>query len=188
MLIKRIIIVLLFGLALHGQNLTAAETHEIQTYRLEIAIDAPPEFIYPYLIEEDRISRWQRDDSVTVTFPRGIEPRVGKQIKIEMDVISHPMMLLEIIRLEPGRLVLTEFVDGVLAGDFAYILQRQPDGSTVFVHEMRIKPVGMIVTVVWEVYGKQMHRKKMWTFMQEIKKIVEEDWRKTKPETPASPQ
>jgi len=186
--LKKIILVLWLGLALPGATISAAAENEIQTYRLEIAIDAPPEFVYPYLIEEDRISRWQKDDSVTVTFPRGIEPRVGKQIKIEMDVISHPMMLLEIVRLEPGRLVLTEFVDGVLAGEFAYLLQPQPDGSTVFVHEMRIKPVGMVVTVVWEVYGKQMHRKKMRTFMQEIKRIVEDDRRKNKPETTASPQ
>jgi len=82
--------------------------------------------------------------------------------------------------------VLTEFVDGVLDGEFAYILQRQPDGSTVFVHEMRIRPVGVVITVIWEVFGKQLHRKKMRTYMQKIKRIVEDDWQAQQPAS--SPQ
>jgi uncharacterized protein YndB with AHSA1/START domain len=153
----------------------------IATYRLEIKIDAPPEFVYPYLIEEDKISRWQLDHGVTVTFPRGVEPRIGKQIRVAVEAPTDPWILMEIARLEPGHEVLTRFVGGVLEGEFAYLLQPAQTRGTLLIHEMRIRPVGMLTTFVWEIYGKHMHRAKMRTFLDKIKEIVEADWKAAVP-------
>jgi hypothetical protein len=165
-------------LAVAAVGLAADAPAPIATYRLEIRIDAPPLFVYPYLVEEDKVARWNQDKSVTVTFPRGIEPRIGKQIRVAVDAPTHPWILMEIVRLDPGREALTRFVDGVLEGEFAYLLS--PDGphGTLFVHEMRIRPKGAFMTFLWEVLGKHLHRAKMRAFMGKIKEVVEADYRK----------
>lgn len=154
----------------------AVDPATLKTYRLEIAIAAPPDFVYPYLIEEDKISRWQQDTSVNVTFPRGLEPRIGKRIRVQIHAPTDPWILMEIRRLEPGREVRTEFIDGMLSGDFAYLLTPDGRGGARLVHEMRIQPVGRMVAVLWEVLGKHLHRRKMKTFMAKVKQIVEADW------------
>jgi uncharacterized protein YndB with AHSA1/START domain len=146
-------------------------------YRLDVVIDAPAEFIYPYLIEEDKIARWNQDDGVTVTFPRGTEPRVGKQVRVVLDAPTHPWMLMEIDRLEPGRAVATKFVDGVLGGSFSYFLAPAEDGRTRLVHEMRIRPKGALTTILWELFGKNLHRRKMRGFLDRIRNVVETDWK-----------
>ena len=153
-------------------------------YRLEVVIDAPAEFIYPYLIEEDKTTRWNQDDSVKVTFPRGLEPRIGKQVRVVMDAPTHPWMLMEIDRLEPGREVTTKFVDGVLGGSFSYFLEPTDGGRTRLVHEMSIRPKGALTTLVWEVFGKQLHRKKMRGFLGRIKTVVEADWKNNPANSP----
>jgi uncharacterized protein YndB with AHSA1/START domain len=143
---------------------------------LEIDIAAPPEFVYPYLVEEDKVSRWQQDPMVDVTFPKGWEPRIGKQIRVQVHAPGDPWLLMEIVKLEPGREVRTRFIDGMLAGDFAYLLTPDGHGGTHFVHEMRIQPVSRFVAVMWEMFGKHLHRYKMKAFMAKIKEIVEADW------------
>jgi len=144
---------------------------------LEVSIQAPANFIYPYLIEEDKIALWNKDDSVKVAFPKGEEPRIGKQIRVSLkNVPTHPWMLMEIKQLQPGREVMTEFIDGVLAGKFYYRLTPQEQGGTLFVHEMQVRPVGFIVALVWEVIGKRIHHEKMERFMSAIKVVVEAAW------------
>jgi uncharacterized protein YndB with AHSA1/START domain len=145
-------------------------------YRLTIDIDAPPDFLFPYLVEEDLISRWQDDGGVVVTFPKGRETRLGKQIRVAVNAPTDPWMLMEIVCLDRPREVRTVFVDGVLRGDFAYLLRPRVGGVTL-VHEMRIKPVGFLTTVIWELVGKHLHRAKMKNFMANIKEVVEGDYR-----------
>jgi len=143
-------------------------------------IDAPADFIYPYLIYEDKIAKWNKDQSVEITFPKGIEPRIGKQIRISLENIpTHPWMLLEIIQMEENRLVLTRFIDGVLRGEFEYRLEPQNSNKTFLIHEMRIRPVGALTTIVWEIHGKRVHRQKMANFLKNIKQVVEENWKPT---------
>ncbi len=154
----------------------AEATPEIQAYRLVITIKAPAEFLYPYLVDENKVARWARDDSTEISFPRGPETRVGKQILIRVKVVTHPWILLEITRLVPNREVVTRFVGGMLAGDFAYQLTPQADGSTVFTQEMRIKPVGSVTTVLWKVLGEKLYHDKMWKYMKNLKVIGEADW------------
>ncbi|MDP8223383.1 MAG: SRPBCC family protein [Candidatus Lernaella stagnicola] len=144
-------------------------------YQLEIDIEVPPDFLYPYLIYEDRIARWQKDDTVSVTFPDGLEPRIGKHIRVAIEAPTDPWFMMEIIKLDRPHEVRTEFVDGVLRGDFAYLLE-PTEAGTRFVHEMRIKAVGTLTTIVWEMFGKHMHRQKMKSFMAKIKEIVEADY------------
>jgi hypothetical protein len=155
---------------------SVTEHHEIKAYRLDIRIDAPPEFLFPYLIEEDKVARWNQDPTVTVSFPRGTEPRIGKLIKVELRAPTDPWLLMELRRLETGRVVLTAFVDGVLDGDFAYYLQGEGPAATHLVHEMRIRPKGALVAIVWEIYGKHLHRQKMRRFMANMKEVVEADY------------
>ena len=150
----------------------------LKTYRIERRIEAPAGFIYPYLIEEDKIARWKEDRMMEVTFPRGLEPRVGKQIKVTVKIPTHPWMLMEIVRLDADREVLVEFIDGVLDGIFLYRLVPEQEGGTLLVHEMAIEPVGAFITVYWELYGRYMHRRKMKKFMARIEKIVEADYKK----------
>jgi hypothetical protein len=88
---------------------------------------------------------------------------------------------MEITRLAPGREVLTRFVGGVLEGEFAYLLQPTETRGTLLIHEMRIRPVGLLTTFVWEIYGKHMHRAKMRAFLAKIKEIVEADWKAAVP-------
>lgn len=157
----------------------AAQKEPVQenkdTYRIELHVNASANIIYPYLIEEEKISLWNKDETVEVSFPRGIEPKVGKQILITMKrVPTNPTMLMEIVHLETGRLVKTQFIDGPLDGEFIYRLEPQADGSTLLVHEMRIRPVGLFVTILWEIYGKKVHRKKMTSYLNKLKQVVEE--------------
>ncbi|NLH48267.1 MAG: SRPBCC family protein [Myxococcales bacterium] len=176
---KRLLLAVVFCLVpclLPAVSRGAVDPAGLKPYRLEIDIAAPPEFLYPYLIEEEKISRWQQDSSVDVTFPTGREPRIGKQIRVAVRAPSDPWILMEIVKLDPGREIRTEFIGGMLAGDFAYRLTPDGRGGTHFVHEMRIKPVGGLVTVLWEVLGKHLHRHKMKTFLARIKEIVEADW------------
>lgn len=150
---------------------------EVATYRIETVIDAPAEFIYPYLIEEDKIARWNRDEDVVVDFPRGLEPRVGKQIHVTLEIPTHPWILMEIVTLDPGREVRTSFIDGVLRGEYVYLLEPLEEGRTRLAQEMRLRAKGFFFRFAWLVYGEGMYRKKMRNFLDEIKKVVESDWR-----------
>jgi len=171
--------IFIWASSLSAETPTSNDTeNEIKAYRLDIVVDAPASFLYPYLIYEDKVSRWNKDESVEVSFPRGIEPRIGKQIHVSMKVPTHPWMLMEIIKLDTNREVVTRFVDGVLEGTFVYLLEPLGAERTRLVHVMRIRPVGPVVTVVWEVYGKRMHREKMKNFLKNIKRVVEEDYRR----------
>ena len=153
------------------------ENKPIESYRIEVMVNAPASFLYPFLIYEDKIIKWNNDTSVNVTFPKGLDPRVGKQIRVELkNVPTQPWMLLEIIQLEKDKRVLTRFIDGVLAGEFEYRLEPVNENQTLLVHEMRIKPVGTLVSLVWEIHGKRVHRNKMQNFLKNIKQVVEKEW------------
>ncbi len=191
-LVAAALLALTFAVAAQAQKTSARDvetTRARNLYRLEIAVDAPPDFLYPYLIFEDKIARWQRDDSVVATFPNGIEPRIGKRIHVAVKAPTDPWLLMEIITLDRPREVRTRFIDGVLRGEFAYLLEPTTTG-TRFVHEMRIEPVGVLTTIIWELLGKHLHRSKMKTFMANIKILVEADYQAEpgpKPGVPVRP-
>jgi len=175
----RIVLAALVGVAALSQAGPVKTSKEpLGVYRLEVRIDVPPDYLYPYLVEEDRIARWQHDDSVTVTLPNGFEPRVGKQIHVAIDAPTDPWLLMEIRVLDHPREVRTEIIDGMLTGDFAYFL-KPVDGGTLLVNEMRVRPVGTMTTIIWEVFGKHLQRAKMKLYMGRIKEIVEADFRAT---------
>ena len=164
----------------------AEREKNIETHRLNIRINAPADFIYPYLIEEDKIALWNQDKGVEVSFPRGVEPRIGKQIRVSLKVPTRPWMLMEIVKLEPGREVVTDFIDGVLEGSFAYRLESQDDGSTMLVHEIKIQPKGVLIALAWELFGKRLHRRKMEGFLAKIKSVVESSYEPKRTDVPAS--
>jgi len=175
------ILTLLLGLAAVSVAPAAAVARkgesDLATYRIETVIDAPAEFIYPYLIEEEKIARWNLDDQVVVDFPRGIEPRVGKQIHVTLKIPTHPWILMEIVTLDPAREVRTAFLDGVLRGEYVYLLEPLGENRTRLAQEMRLRAKGFFFRFAWLVYGEGMYRKKMRTFLDGIKSVVEADWR-----------
>ncbi len=161
------------------------EKKPIETFRLEIEINAPPDAVFPYLIYEEKIIKWRKDKSVETIFPKGVEPRVGKQIRVTMvKVPTQPWLLLEIAKLEENKEVVTRFVDGVLTGEFAYILTPLEGNRTRLVTELRVRSVGALVTIIWKIHGERVHRKKMWKFMQNQKKVIEEEWPGETPKKP----
>ena len=151
------------------------EATEVDVRVLEVLVDAAPDQVYPFLTDEDRIARWQNDDGVTVTFPRGTETRVGKQVKVEIHAPTNPWILLEIVGLETDRKVTTEIIDGVLSGSFSYRLEPTADGGTRVVHEMRIRPVGSMMTVFWGIFGRPLHEHKMRRLLDAMKDVVEQE-------------
>ena len=152
-------------------------------YSLKVDVDAPPSFLYPYLIREELISKWNQDKSVRVSFPKGIEPCIGKQIRVSLKYVpTSPWMLMEIVELTEPERVTTRFIDGVLTGEFSYILSPTETGGTHLVQELRIKPVGALTTMVWEIHGKRVYRNKMGNFLAQIKKVVEHDFAKSQSE------
>jgi hypothetical protein len=111
-----------------------------------------------------------------VSFPRGVEARLGKQIRVVIKAPTDPWLLMEIVRLDPGREVRTRFIDGALEGDFAWRLEPLDDRGALLIHEMRIRPKGALMTLAWALYGKHLHRSKMKTFMANIRRLVEAEW------------
>ncbi len=177
-ILSPIFFALILSLLFQG-SLFAKEAIQKETQTLEIKIFAPAEFIYPYLIYEEKISKWNRDKSIAVSFPKGIEPRVGKQIRVELkNIPTKPWILMEIIKLDENVSVLTRFIDGVLTGRFEYRLERISETETLFIHEIQVKPVGPVVTIIWEFFGKRVHLRKMGKFMKNIKTVVEKDLKK----------
>ena len=171
-----VVLAALVGVAAPSQaGPVKASKEPLGVYRLEVRIDVPPDYLYPYLIEEDRIARWQHDDSVTVTLPNGFEPRVGKRIHVAIDAPTSPWLLMEIRVLDRPREVRTEIIDGMLTGDFAYLLTPVA-GGTSLVNQMRVRPVGTLTTIIWEIFGKHLQRAKMKLYMGRIKQIVEADY------------
>jgi hypothetical protein len=163
----------------------AKEKKPIKTFPLEIEIDAPPDVVFPYLIYEDKIIKWRKDKSVETTFPNGVEPRVGKQVRVTMvNIPTQPWLLLEIAKLETNKEVVTRFVDGVLTGEFAYILTPLDGNRTRLVTELRVRSVGALVTVIWKLHGERVHRKKMWNFMKNMKQVIEKEWPGPSPAKP----
>jgi uncharacterized protein YndB with AHSA1/START domain len=150
-----------------------------ETRSVEVVVLAPPEVVYRYLTDEDLIERWGRDDDVTVTFPKGRETRVGKQVRIDLDLPTHPWLLMEIRELEPGRRVATEFVGGALAGTFSYELTPASvgdiGGGTRIVHRMAIRGVGWVYRVLWDLVGWRLHARRMQGFLERLKAVVEGD-------------
>ena len=165
------------AIAAAQQEQEEEQVQEIESYILTVEIDAPPDFVYPYLIYEDKIQRWNKDDSVVVEYPKGLEPRVGKQILVTLKVFTNPSMLMEITELDQDREVVTEFIDGVLTGIFSYRLEPIDEDTTLLVHEMAIKPVGAFITLIWKIHGEKMHREKMEMYLGRIKDLVEGDWK-----------
>ena len=145
---------------------------EVRSIAVEVA--APPSAVYPYLTDEDLIERWNVDSDVTVTFPRGRETRVGKQIRVELDLPTRPWILMEIVELSPDRRVVTAFVDGALTGTFAYDLTATPTGCRV-VHTMDVRGVGLVYRVAWGLIGRRLHERKMRTFLTRMARLVERD-------------
>lgn len=148
---------------------------ETEIYSLKIAINAPADFIFPYLIEEDKIALWNKDKTVTVKFPKGKEPRVGKQIHVTINMPFHPSLLMEIVTLKPMENVETKFMEGPLEGSFSYLLISRQNG-TLLVHQINIRPASPLMRLIWVIYGKRAHKEKMGAFLKEIKIVVEKQY------------
>jgi hypothetical protein len=145
-------------------------------YSLAIKIDAPPEFLFPYLVEEDKTAKWNKDDGIVVTFPKGIEPKVGKQIHILIKIPGSPFLLMEIVNYFPGRQVDTKLIGGVFEGDFSYILTKQPNGDTLLTQEIEMQPKNKVARTLWKMIGESLYLRKMSRFLKEIKKVVEAEF------------
>ena len=157
----------------------ADDQSAVEVRKLEVLVNAAPEQVYPFLTEEDLIARWQKDDGVTVTFPRGVETRIGKQVRVEIHVPTNPWILMEIVRLEPDEYVGTEIIDGVLSGSFSYRMEPAENGKTRVIHEMRIRPVGSMMTLIWGMFGRPIHEHKMRKFLDAMKHEVEQEVSRT---------
>ncbi|MDP8254911.1 MAG: SRPBCC family protein [Candidatus Alcyoniella australis] len=148
----------------------------LQTVSISVEINADPAMVYPYLVDEDKIVRWNGIDSmVHVSFPNSGCPVLGKRMLITIDFISNPSMLMEFVEVDPGRLVKIAFIDGMLGGWFVYRLEPLANGGTRLINEMSIQPNGRVFGVLWQIYGKTMYHNKMRCYWAKLKQVVEQD-------------
>ncbi|MDP8223382.1 MAG: SRPBCC family protein [Candidatus Lernaella stagnicola] len=147
--------------------------------RNEIKIAAPPEFVFPYLTEGDKIAQWSRDDRLKIRFPRGKEARVGMQVHFTIKLPTDPSWLVEIRALDAPHEMRTDITEGIFRGTISFLLAETKASGTRLVHEAVIEPQGAFMRYAWKKIGHQIHRNKMEEVMGRIKNLVEEEWRRS---------
>ena len=144
--------------------------------RFEVVIDAPASFVYPYVVEGDRIANWSHDDRLEISFPRGTQAAVGMQIHFAIRLPTRPGWTVEIRRLIPDREMDTAITDGIFRGSLDFLVEPLGEGRARLVHVAKVQPEGAFIQFAWEVAGRRIHHKKMEELMLRIKKLVESDW------------
>jgi len=145
-----------------------------------ITIQAPPDFVYPYISDGDKISLWSHDDRLLIEFPRGTQARIGMQIRFTITVPTDPWWLVEITELETGQVLRTQIVDGIFRGKIEFFTSPDAEGHTVLEHRALIVPQGKFMQFAWKTIGAKIHADKMDEILQRIKTLVEKDWAQKK--------
>lgn len=141
-----------------------------------ITIQAPPDFVYPYISDGDKISLWSHDDRLNIEFPHGKQARVGMQIRFTITVPTDPWWLVEITELEMEKAMRTRIVDGIFRGKIEFFTSPNASGHTILEHRALILPQGKFMQFAWKTIGAKIHAEKMDEILQRIKELVEKDW------------
>jgi len=168
---------ILAGSASAPSNRAAPNSGRIPLCKNEITINAPSDFVYPYISDGDKIGRWSRDDRLTISFPRGTAARIGMQIRFVIQLPTNPAWMVEIQKLEAGREMQTAIIDGIFRGSISFFLEPLDKNTTKLIHEAEIIPQGSFMQFAWKTIGREIHRKKMDEIMTKIKDLVETEWK-----------
>ncbi|MCB9487926.1 MAG: SRPBCC family protein [Deltaproteobacteria bacterium] len=163
-----------FFLVVLGLTTTPHVAHaDARRHEVAVTVDAAPEVVWPFLIDEDLIAKWNDDPELSLAFPDGRAPHVGKRIVMTLDVPTHPTWTVRITRLDGPRHLEAHFVDGIFRGIYEYRLTPVGDATRV-VQSMSVRPQGWFYRMVWGVAGKRIYLNKMRTYLDNLKRVVEE--------------
>jgi uncharacterized protein YndB with AHSA1/START domain len=163
-----------FVLATASQSQGAGKMKSEES-REEVVIDAPVDFVFPYITEGDKITLWTQDNKLKISFPRGKQARVGMQVRFTIRLPTDPGWTVEIRELVKNEKMMTEFVDGIFRGSISFYLEPIDANHTRLIHEAIIIPQGSFMRFAWEAAGRRIHAVKVKELMQQIKTIVEKD-------------
>jgi len=127
----------------------------VPSFSHSVALNAPPETVFSWLLDEDKVPRWTSDlQSYSVEGPLG----VGARARQTLDVAGGLRLELEITRYDPPRGAETRFETNGVKVTSAYILEGY-GGGTRLTQTLEAKASGLAARMLIPVVQGRLEKK-----------------------------